>query len=328
MGKISIANLQGTSLLMKNKIAIQMDNIKTINYEFDSSFMIGLEGQKRNYELFYYNPNDLFFDRGIVKANGFIIELYNEENIYYKFLSDKIEVNLSEFKFIFLRQDPPFDMNYITSTYLLDYLPKNTIVINNPTAVRNCTEKILPFKFIEFMPPTFISQKVDDIKNFLIKHKDIITKPLYGNGGEGVHRSNEGRLEGIDIGREYLEMPIVAQKYIPEISKGDRRIIFIDGDYVGSVARIPNKGSIKANFHAGGTAQKTDLVFRDQQIVKTLGKELKKLNLFFVGIDVIGDYLTEINVTSPTGIKQINELNGVHLEQVFWDKLEAKYKIV
>jgi len=313
---------------MRHKIAIQMDDIRTIDYAFDSSFMIGLEGQKRNYELFFYHPNDLFVDSGIVKANGFYIELFEQDKDYFKFLSDKIEIELAEFSFIFLRQDPPFNMHYITSTYLLDCLPKNTIVINNPTAVRNCTEKILPFRFKEFMPPTLISQKVDDINIFLNIHKDIITKPLYGNGGEGIHRSKEGYLNGLDTVSEYFEMPIMAQKYIPEIIDGDRRIIFIDGEYVGSVARIPSKGSIKANFHAGGVAKKTDLVFRDKEIVQVIGKELKELDLFFVGIDIIGNYLTEINVTSPTGIKQINNLNNVKLEQVFWDKLEAKYKIV
>jgi len=313
---------------MKNKIAIQMDNIKTIDYDFDSSFVIGLEAQKRNYELFYYHPNDIFIDSGVVKAKGFFLELMDQKVNYFRFLSEKIEVKLEEFKFIFLRQDPPFNMHYITSTYLLDCLPKSTTVINNPAAVRNAAEKILPYKFKEFMPPTLISQRVEEIKIFFNRHKDIITKPLYGNGGEGIHRSKNEHIEGINIDREYLEMPIMAQKYIPEISEGDRRIIFFDGNYVGSVARIPSEGSIKANFHAGGSAKKTGLVFRDQQIIETLGSELKKLDLFFVGIDIIGDYLTEINVTSPTGIKQINKLNNVKLEQVFWDQLEAKYKIV
>ena len=313
---------------MKNKIAIQMDDIKTIDFDFDSSFIIGLEGQRRNYDLFYYHPDDLFIDQGEVKAKGFFLELFDQKINYFKFLSDKTEVKLEEFKFIFLRQDPPFNMHYITSTYILDCLPKSTIVINNPSSVRNAAEKILPFKFKEFMPPTLISQNVDEIKNFSKVHKDIITKPLYGNGGEGIHRSQDGLLEGIHIHGDYIEMPIIAQKYIPEISEGDRRIIFFDGDYVGSVARIPSEGSIKANFHAGGSAKKTGLVFRDQQIIEALGKELKKLDLFFVGIDIIGNFLTEINVTSPTGIKQINKLNKIKLEQVFWDKLEAKYKIV
>ena len=313
---------------MKNKIAIQMDDIKTIDFDFDSSFIIGLEAQRRNYELFYYHPDDLFIDQGEVKAKGYFLELIDEKTNYFKFLSDKTEVKLEEFKFIFLRQDPPFDMHYITSTYLLDCLPESTKVINNPSSVRNAAEKILPFKFKEFMPPTLISQSVDEIKNFFKVHKDIITKPLYGNGGEGIHRSQDGLLEGIEIQGDYLEMPIMAQKYIPEISEGDRRIIFFDGDYVGSVARIPLQGSIKANFHAGGLAKKTGLVFRDQQIIEALGRELKKMDLFFVGIDIIGNFLTEINVTSPTGIKQINKLNDIKLEKVFWDKLEAKYKIV
>ena len=313
---------------MKHKIAIQMDDIKTIDFDFDSSFMIGLEAQNRNYEIFYYHPNDLYLDNGKVKAKGFNIELYDNKTSYFKFSTEKINVNLEEFEFIFLRQDPPFNMHYITSTYLLDCLPKDTVVVNNPTAVRNFSEKILPFKFYDFMPPTLITQKIEEIKNFFNNHKDIITKPLYGNGGDGIHRSNNGYIKGIDLTHEYLNMPIVVQKYIPEISEGDRRLIFFDGDYVGSVARIPAEGSIKANFHAGGIAKKIDLVFRDHQIIERIGKELKKLDLFFVGIDVIGDYLTEINVTSPTGIKQVNKLNNVKLEQVFWDKLEAKYKIV
>ena len=313
---------------MNKKIAIQMDDIKMIDYAFDSSFMIGLEGQKRNYELFYYHPNDLFIDSGIVKARGFYIELFEQDENYFKFVSEKIEINLDEFKFIFLRQDPPFNMHYITTTYLLDCLPDSTVVINNPTSVRNCTEKILPFKFKEFMPPTLITQNIRDIENFLNIHKDVITKPLYGNGGVGINRSNNGSLEGIQTANEYLDMPLIVQKYIPEINEGDRRIIFFDGQYVGSVARIPIEGSIKANFHAGGIAQKTDLVFRDSEIIKVLGAELKELDLFFVGIDIIGNFLTEINVTSPTGIKQINQLNNVKLEEVFWDKLEAKYKIV
>ena len=313
---------------MKYKIAIQMDDIEKIDYEFDSSFMIALEAQKRNYEIFYYNPDDLFINAGTVKAKGFFLELIDEKQNYFKFLSNKIEVKLEEFKFIFLRQDPPFNMHYITSTYLLDCLPPSTKVINNPTAVRNSAEKILPFKFKEFIPPTLISQSVDEIKKFFKTHNDIIIKPLYGNGGEGIYRSKASNIEGIDTSGNYLEMPIMLQKYIPEISKGDRRLIFFDGEYVGSVSRIPLKGSIKANFHAGGKAKKTGLVFRDQQIIERLGEQFKKLDLFFVGIDIIGDYLTEINVTSPTGIKQINKLNNVKLEQVFWDKLEAKYKIV
>ena len=211
---------------------------------------------------------------------------------------------------------------------IAEQLSKKTKVVNSPSGIRNAPEKIFVTNFPHLMPDTLITKDINVIKSFRDEFQDIIIKPLYGNGGEGINRSKDEKLTAIDIDGEYLEMPIMAQKYIPEICEGDRRIIFFDGDYVGSVARIPSKGSIKANFHAGGTAKKTGLVFRDQQIIQALGIELKKMDLFFVGIDIIGNYLTEINVTSPTGIKQINKLNNIKLEEVFWDKLEAKYKIV
>ena len=307
-----------------------MDKIEDIDTNFDSSFLIALEAQKRNYQIFYYNPQDLFYNNGIIQANGFLIELIENNVIYFKFLSKKLLVNLKDFNFIFIRQDPPFDMNYITSTYLLDFLPSKNVIINNPTSIRNFSEKISAFQFKEFMPPTIVSQDTKIIKNFLNYHKDIITKPLYGNGGEGVHRHTvkNNSLNNIIKNLSSLPEPIMAQKYIPEISEGDRRIILIDGEYMGSVSRIPMKGSIKANFHAGGAAKKTDLIRRDKEICLALSKTLKENQLFFVGIDIIGNYLTEINVTSPTGIKQINALNNTNLEKIFWDKLEAKYNLV
>ena len=315
---------------MKNKIAIQMDNIESIDLEFDSSFMIMLEAQKRNYEIFYYNPHDLFYNDGIVQASGFYIKLIEDEKKYFEYLTEKIVIDLNNFNFLFIRQDPPFDMNYITSTYLLEFLSNSTIMINNPTSIRNFSEKIFPFKFKEYMAPTIISQDVEVIKKFLIKHEDIITKPLYGNGGEGIFRSTlkEKKLNGFNVDEQILSEPIMAQKYIPEIISGDRRIILIDGEYAGSVSRIPKKNNIKANFHAGGTAKKTGLIRRDEEICLALKKILKEKELFFVGIDIIGDYLTEINVTSPTGIKQINVLNNTKIEKLFWDKLETKYNIV
>ncbi len=312
---------------MKKSIAIQMDDISEIDYEFDSSFLIGYEAQLRDYDIFYYNPNDLYIIENNIQASGYFIELALDKNNYFKFKSKKIFVKLEKFQFIFLRQDPPFDMSYITSTYILDLLPASTIVVNNPTAVRNSTEKLFTFKFREFMPPTLVTKDLKIIEDFLIKEEDIITKPLYGNGGEGIHRFNKNNFNNKII-QQYLHLPIMVQKFIKEIDDGDRRIIFFDGEYHGSVARIPQLGNLKANFHAGGKAYKTDLVYRDREIIETLGPELKKHNLFFVGIDVIGNYLTEINVTSPTGLKQINALNNVKLEKDFWDKLEAKYKLV
>ena len=315
---------------MTNKIAIQMDSIETIDLEFDTSFMIGLEAQKRNYEIFYYNPHNLFYDEGVVKASGYYINLYENNLNYYEFKTKKIVVDLKNFSFIFIRQDPPFNMNYITTTYLLDLIPEKTKIINNPTSVRNFSEKIFPFKFSQYMPPTIVSQNLDMIKNFLSQYKDIITKPLYGNGGEGIFRSTikDKVLNGINSNKNILDEPIIAQKYLPEIIEGDRRIILIDGEYAGSVSRIPLKNNIKANFHAGGIAEQTGLIRRDKEICLALKNILKKEGLFFVGIDIIGDYLTEINVTSPTGIKQINALNNTNVEKIFWDKLESKYNLV
>jgi len=312
---------------MQKQIAIQMDNIETIDFEFDTSFLIGYEAQQRNYKIFYYNPNDLIIQNGDVQANGQYVKLKLDENNYFEYVSKRITVDLKNFNFIFLRQDPPFNMNYITSTYILDLIPDSTKVINNPTAVRNATEKLFTLNFKKFMPPTIVTNNINEIENFLENIGEIITKPLYGNGGVGIHRFNKQNFNPDDL-KQYLDLPIMVQKYIKEINQGDRRLILIDGEYCGSVARIPKDGDIKANFHAGGKAKKTDLVFRDREIIETVGPQLAKNNLFFVGIDIIGDYLTEINVTSPTGIKQINTLNNVNLEKLFWDKLEAKYKLV
>ena len=312
---------------MKNQIAIQMDNIETIDYEFDTSFLIGYEAQNRNYEIFYYNPKDLLIENGNIQATGYYLKLNLDQNNYFKYTSNKTKVELKNFSYIFLRQDPPFNMNYITSTYILDLLPKTTRVVNDPTAVRNATEKLFTFNFKEFMPPTIVTKNLHEIENFLNKFGDIITKPLYGNGGEGIHRFDKNNFDPATI-EQYLHLPIMVQKYINEIDQGDRRLIIIDGEYCGSVARIPKDSDSKANFHAGGIPRKTGLVFRDKKIIETVGPLLKENNLFFVGIDIIGDYLTEVNVTSPTGIKQINMLNDVNLEKVFWDKLEAKYKLV
>jgi len=315
---------------MKNKIAIQMDNIESIDLEFDSSFMIMLEAQKRNYSIFYYNPHELYYNEGVIQASGYYVKLNENDKKYFQYSSDKISVNLKDFNFLFIRQDPPFNMNYITSTYLLEYLPNSTIIVNNPTSVRNFSEKIFPFQFKEYMAPTIVSQNIDTLKAFLIKYEDIITKPLYGNGGEGIFRSTieEGSLKGINLDKKILDEPIMAQRFIPEIKDGDKRIILIDGEYAGSVTRIPLENNIKANFHAGGKPKKTNLKKRDEEICLALKQTLKDNELFFVGIDIIGDYLTEINVTSPTGIKQINQLNNAKIEKLFWDKLETKYNIV
>ena len=311
-----------------NKIAIQMDSIEKIDLEFDTSYLLIMEAQKRGYEVFYFNPIDLQFNQGIIQAWGFFIEVLNDSNNHFKYISKKKELlNLADFNVVLIRQDPPFDMNYISSTYILEKLPSSTIVLNNPTSIRNAAEKFYPFKFEKYIPPTIVTQNIEMIKNFLNEHKDIVTKPLYGNGGEGIYRSkfNDSNLNGIDESKNFLDEPIMAQRYIPEIIDGDRRIILIDGEYFGSVARIPQNNKLKANFHAGGKPKKTDLIYRDQEICNVLKNDLKEKNLFLVGIDIIGNYLTEINVTSPTGLKQINELNKINLEKIYWDKLESKF---
>ena len=253
---------------MKKSIAIQMDNIETIDYEFDTSFLIGYEAQERGYDIFYYNPKDLFIKENTIQASGYYLELQLDEKNYFNFKSNKIIAKLEDFQFVFLRQDPPFDMNYITSTYILDLLPSSTIVVNDPTAVRNSTEKLFTFNFKEFMPPTLVTKDLKIIEEFLDKEKDIITKPLYGNGGEGIHRFDKSNFNS-KILEEYLHLPIMVQKFINEIEHGDRRIIFFDGEYFGSVARIPQEGNLKANFHAGGKASKTDLVYRDKAVSYT-----------------------------------------------------------
>jgi len=310
------------------KVAIQMDSIEKIDLDFDTSFLLAKEAQDRGYEIFYYNPQDLEYKNRSIFALGHFVELFNDKNRYYNYLSNKKEIfNLENADVILIRQDPPFDMNYITSTYLLEKLSSSTTVLNNPSSIRNSSEKIYPLEFEKFMAPTIITQNIVTIKEFLLEHQDIVTKPLYGNGGEGIFRSRieNNKLQGIDESKTNLNEPIIVQKYIPEIIEGDRRIILIDGEYAGSVARIPEKNNLKANFHAGGKPQKTELIRKDEEICNALSKDLKLKDLFLVGIDVIGDYLTEINVTSPTGLKQINLLNNIKLEKIYWDKLENKF---
>ena len=310
------------------KVAIQMDPIEKIDLDFDTSFLLAKEAQERGYEIFYYNPQDLENKNRSIFALGHFVELFNDKNRYYNYLSNKKEIfNLENADVILIRQDPPFDMNYITSTYLLEKLSSSTTVLNNPSSIRNSSEKIYPLEFEKFMAPTIITQNIVTIKEFLLEHQDIVTKPLYGNGGEGIFRSRieNNKLQGIDESKTNLNEPIIVQKYIPEIIEGDRRIILIDGEYAGSVARIPEKNNLKANFHAGGKPQKTELIRKDEEICNALSKDLKLKDLFLVGIDVIGDYLTEINVTSPTGLKQINLLNNIKLEKIYWDKLENKF---
>ena len=310
------------------KIAIQMDPLEKINPKEDSTFVIAQEAQRRGYKLFHYSPKDISLKNNTIIAKGCYFKIINQGKKFFK-KQKKISINLNQFHCVLVRQDPPFNMEYITATYFLEMLNQKVLVVNNPTEIRNNPEKLSMFNFKNLIPDTLISEDLNEIQNFIKKYKLTILKPLYGNGGEGIEKVAKGSLKNKTIIQSMIKKykgAIIAQKFIKEISQGDRRIILIDGDYVGSVARIPKKGSIKANFHAGGSAQRSGLVFKDRKICSKLKPYLKKKGLFFTGIDAIGNYLTEINVTSPTGMQEINRLDNTRLEKIFWDKLEKKIK--
>ena len=310
------------------KIAIQMDPLEKINPKEDSTFVIAQEAQRRGYKLFHYSPKDISLKNNTIIAKGCYFKIINQGKKFFK-KQKKISINLNQFHCILVRQDPPFNMEYITATYFLEMLNRKVLVVNNPTEIRNNPEKLSMFNFKNLIPDTLISEDLNEIQNFIKKYKFTILKPLYGNGGEGIEKVTKGSLKNKTIIQRMIKKykgAIIAQKFIKEISQGDRRIILIDGEYVGSVARIPKKGSIKANFHAGGSAQRSGLVFKDRKICSKLKPYLKKKGLFFTGIDAIGNYLTEINVTSPTGMQEINRLDNTRLEKIFWDKLEKKIK--
>jgi glutathione synthase len=310
------------------KIAIQMDPLEKINPKEDSTFVIAQEAQRRGYKLFHYSPKDISLKNNTIIAKGCYFKIINQGKKFFK-KQKKISINLNQFHCVLVRQDPPFNMEYITATYFLEMLNQKVLVVNNPTEIRNNPEKLSMFNFKNLIPDTLISEDLTEIQNFIKKYKFTILKPLYGNGGEGIEKVTKGSLKNKTIIQRMIKKykgAIIAQKFIKEISQGDRRIILIDGEYVGSVARIPKKGSIKANFHAGGSAQRSGLVFKDRKICSKLKPYLKKKGLFFTGIDAIGNYLTEINVTSPTGMQEINQLDNTRLEKIFWDKLEKKIK--
>ncbi len=226
-----------------------------------------------------------------------------------------------------MRQDLPFDMSYITATHLLERIHPKTLVVNDPVSVRNAPEKIFVTHFDGVLPPTLISSNLEEMKAFRAEHKDIIIKPLYGNGGAGVFhlKPDDENLTVIhELFNEFYREPMIIQKYLPEVRKGDKRIILVDGEPVGAINRVPQEGESRSNMHVGGQALKTDLTPREQEICDIIGPSLKEQGLIFVGIDVIGDYMTEINVTSPTGLQEINRFNNVKLEAEIWDCIEAK----
>lgn len=311
---------------MPLRVACQMDPIERIDIRGDSTFAILLEAQRRGHDLFYYTPPNLSLHGDRLLARGETLKVADKVGAHYT-LSEPRTEDLSQRDVVLLRQDPPFDMAYITTTYLLERLQPGTLVVNDPAHVRNAPEKIFVVDFLDLMPPTLITRSADDVEAFRAEMKDIILKPLYGNGGAAIFRIAPGDTNTaslVELLQTVFREPFMVQQYCAEIKDGDKRIILVDGEIAGAINRLPPAGETRSNLHVGGIAQPTTLTKRDEEICARLGPELKKRGLLFAGIDVIGPYLTEINVTSPTGIRQVKEFGGPDIAALIWDAIEAK----
>lgn len=315
---------------MSLRVAVQMDHIKTVQIEGDSTFALMLEAQKRGHELFHYEVGELSMRDGVVYAEGEAVEVRDVKDDHFT-LGERQRLELAGMDTILMRQDPPFHMGYITATHLLERIhgeaaPK-TLVANNPAEVRNAPEKIFVTEFPDLMPETLITRSSNEIRKFREEFKDIIVKPLYGNGGAGVFRITEGD-QNLSSLLEMFEAtwpePFIAQRYMKEVRAGDKRIILIDGEPVGAINRIPSEQEARSNMHVGGRAEAIGMTAREEEICARIGPELKRRGFIFVGIDVIGDYMTEINVTSPTGIREVLKFGGADIASLFWDAVESK----
>ncbi len=309
------------------RVAIQMDPIESIDIDADSTFVLALEAQRRGHTLVHYLPQDLALAAGRLTATARTLEVRRRKGDHYD-IGMKQTVDLADMDIVLLRQDPPFDLAYITTTHLLEHIHPATLVVNDPAQVRNAPEKLLVTQFPELMPPTLITADRDRIAAFRAQHGDIVIKPLFGNGGAGVFHIDpeDDNLNALlEMFGERSREPVITQAYVPQVREGDKRIILIDGAAAGAVNRVPAEGEARANFHVGGKAAKATLSERDREICEAIGPALKERGLIFAGIDVIGGYLTEINVTSPTGLQEINRFDGVSLEVDLWDAMEAKF---
>lgn len=311
---------------MSLKVAIQMDPIANIDINADTTFRIAEEAQARGHELFYYTPDMLAFQEGRITARGWPLTVRREVGNHFS-LGEMAEIDLATQDVVWLRQDPPFDMSYITTTHLLDMIHPETLVVNDPEWVRNYPEKLLVLQFPQLTPPTTIARDLDTLKAFKHKHGDIILKPLYGNGGAGVFRldPSDRNLNSLHelfsgINRE----PLIAQKFLHDVSKGDKRVILVDGEPVGAINRVPAAGETRSNIHVGGRPEKVALSARDLEICAAIGPLLREKGQIFVGIDVIGGNLTEINLTSPTGIQELERFDGINVAEKIWQVIEAK----
>ncbi|MEM1362564.1 MAG: glutathione synthase [Pseudomonadota bacterium] len=308
------------------RVAFQMDPITAVDIDADSSFRLAEAAQDRGHTLFFYAPEKLAWDEGVLRARGHDMTVRRVKGDHVT-LSPERAALLSEFDVVWLRQDPPFDMGYITTTHLLDFAAPETLVVNNSFWVRNFPEKLLVLQFPQLTPPTLIARDLVTLREFKERYGDIILKPLYGNGGAGVFRLTQAdrNLNSLHelftgINRE----PLIAQKFLPAVSSGDKRIILVDGTPVGAINRVPAAGETRSNMHVGGRAEPSTLSARDIEICEAIGPTLREHGQIFVGIDVIGDYLTEINVTSPTGIQELERFDGSDVAGQIWDVIDAK----
>jgi glutathione synthase len=312
---------------MTLKVAVQMDHVARIAIRGDSTFALMLEGERRGHRLWHYTPDRLAMRDGKVSARVEPVTVRDTAGDHFT-LGAAETADLSTFDVVLLRQDPPFDMGYITTTHLLERIHPRTLVVNDPASVRNAPEKLFVTEFTKLTPPTLITRDRAEIAAFRKEHGDIIVKPLFGNGGAGVFRIAGGDENLVAL----LEMfetafrgePFVVQRYLPEVRKGDKRIILVEGEPVGIINRVPALGEARSNMHVGGQAEPAEMTARDREICAAIGPKLRERGLVFVGIDVIGDWLTEINVTSPTGIREVKRFGGADIAALVWDAIEKK----
>ena len=308
------------------KVAVQMDPIQSINITGDSTFAMMLEAQARGHQLFYYQTKTLALRDGALFATGHDITVRDEKGNHFT-LGEERRASLGATDVVLMRQDPPFDMGYITATHMLEAIHPKTLVVNDPAEVRNAPEKLFVLNYAQFMPATLITRDPVELSAFRREHGDIILKPLYGNGGAGVFRlgeSDQNFSALLELFTQTFREPFIAQQYLPDVRKGDKRIILVDGKAVGAINRVPAVYENRSNVHVGGKPEPTTLTKREHEICEALGPDLKRRGLIFVGIDVIGDYMTEINVTSPTGIREVRRFGGEDIASLLWDAIEAR----
>src|SRR5215203_2021258 len=311
---------------MALNVAVQMDPIERINVRGDSTFALLLEAQARGHKLSYYTPDRMSMVQEGVFASVQPLSVRDQPGDHFT-LGEGKRTPLSSFDVVLLRQDPPFDLNYITTTHLLERIHPRTLVVNDPASVRNAPEKVFVTEFPQLMPPTLLTRDLTEIKAFRAQYGDIVMKPLYGKGGEAVFRLEKQDLNFgslYDLFAATFREQWVVQKFLPEIRQGDKRIILVDGEYAGAVNRVPAPDDLRSNMVRGGSPEATELSAREKEICQTIGPALRERGLIFVGIDVIGGYLTEINVTSPTGIRAIKNVGGPDVAAMIWDRIEAK----